>query len=217
VGASVHPQGSDTPCLIRHLKGLKQLPRRVVADAAYGSEENYAYLEQHQVENYLKYNTFYQDTHHYRNPEILRKHQFRSDHFEYDPQTNEFICPAHKRLSYRFTSRYKTDNGYESQRRHYECADCQDCPLKSQCTKSKGNRQIQISFQLRDYRKQARQNLTSELGQQLRVRRSTEVETVFGHIKHNMHFRRFHLRGLEKVQTEWTLVCIAHNMQKLAG
>ena len=40
--------------------------------------------KQHTLGNYLKYNTFYQDTHHYRNPEILRQHQFRSDHFEYD-------------------------------------------------------------------------------------------------------------------------------------
>jgi transposase len=221
VGYSVHSQGSDPTCLIPHLEGvrqgLKRLPKKVVTDAAYGSEENYAYLEKHQVENYLKYNTFYQDTHKYRNPEIVRKHQFRSDHFAYDAETDQFICPAKQRLKYLFTGRYQTDNGYESQRRHYECMLCQDCPLKSQCTKAKGNRRIQVSFQLMEYRKQARENLTSELGEQLRVRRSVEVETVFGHIKHNMGFRRFHLRGREKVNTEWGLVCIAHNMQKLAG
>jgi len=49
-----------------------------------------------------------------------------------------------------------------------------------------------------------------------RSRRSTEVETVFGDIKHNRRFRRFMLRGLQKVKTEWGLVCLAHNMQKLA-
>lgn len=221
VGASVHGQGSDTPCLIPHLEGvrlgLKRLPKKVMADAAYGSEENYAYLETHQVQNYLKYNTFYQDTHHYRNPEILRKHQFRSDHFAYEPATDQFICPAGQKLQYLFTGRYRTDNGYESQRRHYECAHCQDCLLKNQCTKATGNRRIQISFQLLKYRRQARENLTSDVGQQLRAKRSVEVETVFGHIKHNMGFRRFHLRGYEKVNTEWGLICIAHNMQKLAG
>ncbi len=51
----------------------------------------------------------------------------------------------------------------------------------------------------------------------MRAARSTEVETVFGHLKHNMHFRRFHLRGLEKVNTEWGLVSMAHNMKKLAA
>ena len=221
VGYSVHNQSSDPVCFREHMQGvrtgLKKLPKRVVADAAYGSEENYDYLQKHAVENYLKYPSFYQDTHHYRNPEIIRKHQFRSDHFEYDPETDQFICPAKKKLSYGYTSKYKTDNGYESERRHYECGECQDCPLKPQCTQAKGNRRIQVSFQLSEFRRQARQNLTSDFGKQLRVRRCVEVETVFGHIKHNMGFRRFHLRGLKKVSTEWGLVCIAHNMRKLAG
>jgi transposase len=220
VSTSVHPGGSDTPCLIPHLNGmsakLKSQLKNVVADAAYGSEENYDYLKRHRLGNYLKYNTFYQDTHHYRNPDILRQHQFRSEHFEYDEPNDQFLCPNKRRLSYRFTSQSKTDNGYLSTRRHYECETCTDCPLKSQCTKAKGNRLIQVSFQLRELRRQARQNLTSEQGQQLRAQRSVEVETVFGHLKHNLGFRRFHLRGQDKVTTEWTLLCIAHNMQKLA-
>lgn len=220
VSASVHQGGSDTPCLIPHLKGMsvkcKSQLKNVVADAAYGSEENYAYLENHKLGNYLKYNTFYQDTHHYRNPDILRQHQFRSAHFQYDETNDQFLCPNKRRLSYRFTSQSKTANGYLSTRRHYECETCQDCPLKSQCTKAKGNRLIQVSFQLREFRRQARENLTSAQGQHLRAQRSVEVETVFGHLKHNLDFRRFHLRGHAKVTTEWTLLCIAHNMQKLA-
>jgi transposase len=220
VSTSVHGQGSDTPCLIPHLKGmsakLKSQLKNIVADAAYGSEENYDYLQQHQLGNYLKYNTFYQDTHRYRNPDILRQHQFRSEHFEYDEPNDQFLCPNKRRLSYRFTSQSKTDNGYRSTRRHYECENCTDCPLKTQCTKAKGNRIIQVSFQLREFRRQARANLTSEQGQQLRAQRSVEVETVFGDLKHNLGFRRFHLRGQDKVTTEWTLVCIAHNMRKLA-
>lgn len=217
VGYSVHNQSSDPVTLIPHLKKLKRLPKNMVADAAYGSEENYAYLEERQIGNYLKYTTFYQDTHHYRKEEVIRKHQFRADHFEYDPQTDEFICPNKQRLSYLYTGKYKTANGYESERRHYACQNCQDCPLKSQCTRAKGNRRIQVSFRLLAYRRQARENLTSETGKALRAQRSVEVETVFGNIKHNMRFRRFHLRGLEKVNTEWGLVCMAHNMRKLAS
>jgi hypothetical protein len=220
VSASVHNQSSDTPCLIPHLEGMRvglgRLPKHAVADAAYGSEENYDYLKQHGVGNYLKYNTFYQDTHRYRNAEILHKHQFRSDHFEYDEQNDQFLCPAKRRLSYLYTSQSKTQNGFSSTRRHYECENCQDCALKSQCTQAKGNRQLQVSFQLREYRRQARENLTSEIGLQLRAQRSVEVETSIGDVKQNMGFRRFHLRGQEKVKTEWLLVCIAHNMRKLA-
>ena len=221
-GFSVHNRVGDPPCLIPHLEQVRhntggRLPKRIVADAAYGSEENYAYLEQHGAENFLKYNTFYQDTHHYRKAEVLRAHQFRAEHFAYDRQTDTFVCPAGKRLHFQYASRYITENGYESTRQTYACSDCAACLLKRQCTKSKGNRKIRISFRLLEYRRQARSNLTSPEGQRLRAARSTEVETVFGHIKHNMNFRRFHLRGLEKVKTEWGLVSIAHNLRKLAA
>jgi hypothetical protein len=39
-----------------------------------------------------------------------------------------------------------------------------------------------------------------------------EVESVFGRLKHNWGFRRFRLRGLEKVPIEWGLLCMAHNL-----
>jgi len=221
VGFSLHQRAGDTACLIPHLeqvrKNLGRLPKKIVADAAYGSEENYAYLEQQQVENFLKYNTFYQDTHHYRQPAALRPHHFRAEHFGYDPELDQFICPADKRLSFLSESPSTSDNGYVSQKRNYECHDCSNCPLRPQCTRAKGNRKIRISFAVLAYRKQARENLTSAEGLRLRAARSTEVETVFGHLKHNLGFRRFHLRGLEKVKTEWGLVSMAHNMRKLAG
>jgi hypothetical protein len=221
VSYSVHGRAGDTACLIPHLEQLRQnlagrFPRKLVADAAYGSEENYAYLAQYDAENYLKYNTFYQDTHQYRDAEVVRAHQFRAENFGYDLQADEFICPAEKRLSYQGTSRYTTENGYDTQRRIYACQDCADCPLRSHCTQAKDHRSIRISFQLLNYRSQARANLTSPEGEQLRTDRSTEVETVFGHVKHNLGFRRFHLRGQKKVTTEWGLISIAHNLQKMA-
>jgi transposase len=221
VGFSVHGRAGDTSCLIPHLENLRthlgRLPNNVVADAGYGSEENYAYLEQHALGNFLKYNTFYQDTHHFRKPELIRKRQFRAENFEYDPAQDEFICPAKERLTFQYASRYTTDNGYVTDRRLYECHACDECPFKGECTRAKGNRKIRISFRLLEYRRQVRANLTSEVGQRLRAARSTEVEPVFGIIKQNMSFRRFHLRGLEKVNTEWGLVSIAHNMKKLAA
>jgi transposase len=222
VGFSVHDQAGDTACLISHLEQVRQntggpLPKNVVADAGYGSEENYAYLAQHGVGNYVKYNTFYQDTHHYRDPAIVRAHQFRAENFTYDAASDTFGCPNGQRLHFQHTARHTSDNGYESERRVYECLACPDCPLRSQCTRAQGNRQIRISFPLLAYRQQARDNLTSPEGERLRAARSVEVETVFGHLKHNMGFRRFHLRGRAKVKTEWGLVSIAHNLKKVAA
>ena len=47
-------------------------------------------------------------------------------------------------------------------------------------------------------------------------RRGIEVESVWGHIKEDRQFRRFLLRGLAKVQTEWGLLSVAHNLLKQA-
>jgi hypothetical protein len=92
--------------------------------------------------------TFYQDTYHYRNPELLRAHQFRAEHFVYDLDRDTFVCPAEKPLHFQYVSRYTTDNGYASDRRNYECLDCAACPLKSQCAPTKGNCKSRISFRL---------------------------------------------------------------------
>ncbi|WP_445933653.1 transposase [Paenibacillus sp. FSL K6-1566] len=49
------------------------------------------------------------------------------------------------------------------------------------------------------------------------ARRKVEVESVFGHLKGNLSFRRFSLRGLDKVHTEFGIVALAHNLLKVAG
>jgi hypothetical protein len=189
----------------------------VVADAGYGSEENYAYLEDHHLKNYVKYGSFHRQQHKYRKPELIQRKRFLSENFPYDPQTDQFICPASQPLTYRYTGHEKSENGYPIETRHYEASACSTCPLKPQCTRAKGNRHMRVSFRLHEFRTQAQDNLLSEQGIKLRSQRSTEVETVFGDIKHNRRFRRFMLRGLEKVKIKWGLVCLAHNLQKLAG
>ena len=220
VGYSIHQQADDTSCFIPHMQ-KQEFPqgrkfKNGSGDAGYGSEENYAYLEKLGMGNYFKYNIFHQEQHPPRKPELLEKLRFKSTYFSYDQEKDEFICPAQNRMVYIETKPYKSKNDFLSERRIYECLTCSTCPLKPQCTKAKGNRQMQVGFELRRYRQQAKDNLLSEQGIALRKQRSIEVETVFGDIKYNMNFRRFMLRGLKKVEIEWGLVCMAHNLRKLA-
>lgn len=216
VGFSVHQRPGDPGCLIPHLEETKaqrggQQPRNAVADSAYGSEENYAYLEQAGITAYVKYNSFHQET-----KSRPKANPFAAEHMPYDEAQDTFTCPNGQLLHYKATWRYHSDNGYQSERRVYECANCSQCPLKEKCTKAQGNRQIQVSFRLRQMRARAKDLLLSEQGTALRKQRSIDVETVFGRIKQDWGFRRFLLRGLEKVKTEWGLLCIAHNLAKLA-
>ncbi len=56
----------------------------------------------------------------------------------------------------------------------------------------------------------------SPFGRELLYERQTTIEPVIGSIKHTLGFRRFHLRGLDKVRGEWTLVTTAFNCRRLA-
>lgn len=64
-------------------------------------------------------------------------------------------------------------------------------------------------------RKRMWQKVHDEFGKELYKMRMCTVEPVFGIIKEMMGFRRFMLRGIEKVTGEWNLVCLAYNMKRL--
>lgn len=65
VGFSVHQRPGDTSCFKPHMeqqkRNLPQLPKKIIGDAGYGSEENYMYLEEENLESYLKYNIFHKE------------------------------------------------------------------------------------------------------------------------------------------------------------
>jgi transposase len=215
VGFSVHQRPGDSGCLVPHLEGLKaqlgRLPEKVIGDAGYGSEENYLYLEEEGAEAYVKYNTFHLEQ------KKRKQDRFRAASFSYDDDEDEFICPAEQRLSYRWTQPYQTENGFQTELRVYECEDCSRCELKTQCTRAVGNRQIRTSLRWRELQQVATRKLTSEQGLRLRSKRPVEAESVFARLKHNWGVRRFLLRGKDKVEVEWGLLSIAHNLAKVAA
>ncbi|WP_273125330.1 transposase, partial [Bacillus weihaiensis] len=63
--------------------------------------------------------------------------------------------------------------------------------------------------------KKIRKRLQSEKGRKLYSQRKCDVESVFGQIKHNQQFRRFSMRGLQKIRLNGGLLCVAHNCKKM--
>jgi len=216
VGFSVHQQPNDGACLKPHLEEVAQylgcLPKKWVGDGAYGTEENLSYAEKTASIAYLKYSTFHQES-----KAKYRDDPFRAENFAYDPDSDCFTCPAGRELPFDHSFIWKTNSGFPIHKSSYVCLDCRGCPLKAQCTRGAGNRHLTISWNYRRLKEITRQLLTSEKGVKLRSRRGWEVEGVFGHIKYNRNFRRFMLRGLQKVRTELGLLSLAHNFIKLAA
>ncbi|MDO4207954.1 MAG: IS1182 family transposase [Lachnospiraceae bacterium] len=215
VGFTIHPNPTDTKTMIPHLEHVKEklgrLPENIVTDAGYGSEENYEYLEEQKVSAYVKYNKF-----HWEKKKKNRKDPFLTENLYFDPETDTYLCPAGKRLEHISRSRYQTDSGYETFRDIYQCETCDGCPYESNCKKSAGPRRIRVSHRLNELKKQANDLLCSEKGIDLRKRRVTEVEQTFGRLKGCWGFRRFLLRGKNKVKVEFGLLSIAHNITKIA-
>ncbi len=215
VGFTIHPNPTDTKTMIPHLKHLEEmlgkLPGNIIADAGYGSEENYEYLEEKKIGNYVKYNKF-----HWEKKKKNRENPYLAENLVYDRETDSFTCRNKKRLVYVGKRKYVTEAGYETRRDYYRCEDCRECPYAAECKQTEKPRTIQISHRLKELKKKANENLCSSKGLALRSQRVVEVEQTFGRIKGCWSFRRFLLRGKEKVKIEWGLVAIAHNITKMA-
>lgn len=215
-GYSVHQNASDSVCLIPHLEKLEshleKLPENLITDSGYGCEETYEKLIDKGIENYAKYSTFHQEL-----KKRKKGNKFQVEDFTYNTEHDQFTCPAERLLDFVSIQKDQTRTGYEVEYRVYESRDCSDCPIRDHCTRSKGNRTLSVNFRWLELKEMARQNLCSEKGQKLRKKRSVDVESVFGRLKHNWSFRRFLLRGIKKVNTELGLLCIAHNLAKKAA
>lgn len=183
----------------------------MVADAGYGSEHNYEFMEDNNIEAYVKYNYF-----HKQQKRGWKKNAFAIQNLFYNKDNDFFICPMGQKLTNIGTKKSKSDLGYISTVTRYQAQNCIGCPLRGLCHKSKNNRIIEINYKLNNYKQKARQRLLSEQGVYHRGKRCIEPEAVFAQIKHNSQFNRFRLRGLEKVNIEFTLVAIAHNLRKMA-
>jgi len=214
VGYDLFANPGDTKTLKVHLRRQKRRlgkgPEAVITDAGYGSEENYVYLENRGTAAVVKYNTW--------RKEKSRKWQediFRTENWEYNKQGKYYVCPNGKKLTYRGTKKEKTDGGCVITVDRYECESCKYCRMKEQCAKGAGNRSVQRNERLLRLRRKARRVLEDERYRELRKQRSVEVETVFGQIKGNQGYRRFLLRGREKVSTEWGLLVLGYNLKQI--
>lgn len=214
VNYSLHQTTADTTTLQEHTELYKtqyhHAPEIITADAGYGSEENYQYLCVNNIENYVKYNYF--DKH--QSGKADKKYPFKAQSLYYNSEKDCYICPMGQQMQNIGTHQIKTKTGFTQTINRYQASNCNGCPLRGVCHKSKGNRIIEINHSLNKYKEQVRKNLNSEQGIYHRKKRPWDVEPVFANIKSNHHFKRFMLRSKPKVEIEAGLLALAHNLRK---
>ena len=143
--------------------------------------------------------------------------------FRFDPVNLICVCPAGETISHRGIR----EDMYGNPKAMFEgrLMQCRNCDLKHQCMKNpdsanhrKGSGR-QVSFILENKRKPnftdwMKHRVDSDKGKLIYSHRMSVVEPVFGNIGTNKGLNRFSLRSKKKVQGQWQLFCMVHNIEK---
>lgn len=185
----------------------------VVADSGYGNEANYAYMKSSGIDAYVKYNMFHAET-----KRRYAGNGFLVQNMYYNPCEDYYVCPMGQHMERCGTRHSVSDLGYRSEVAVYKAANCKGCPLRGMCYKGKADRRtVEVNHTANEFKRQARELLTSERGMMHRSNRPIEPEAVFGDIKFNHGFKRFRLKSTRKVRVEFGLVALAHNLRKYSA
>ncbi|MFV0398862.1 MAG: IS1182 family transposase, partial [Bacteroidales bacterium] len=211
---SLFPNPTDTLTLIPFFSSFlgryNRLPRTAVADSGYGSEENYRFMEEHQIEAFVKYNWFHKEQ-----KRSFKNNPFLVDNLYYNAMEDYYVCPMGQHMTFVGKTHGKSASGYITRSHRYRAQRCEGCSLRTECFKAKGNRTIEVNHRLLEYKRKARQRLISEEGLEHRSKRPIEPEAVFGQMKYNMAYRRFRHFGLDKVSMDFAFFAIAFNIKKM--
>ena len=203
---------SDMDCFIPLMEKFKNLygfyPRYPIADAGYGSYNNYIYCQEHGMEKFMKFPMYKKET----EDEKYHSDPFRAVNFKTDEAGN-LVCPNGKAFRFAYRKAVK-GNLYGRQEEIYECEDCSGCPHAEQCKKTDRNRTIHLNQELTSMHREVLENLESVHGALLRMNRSIQAEGTFGILKQDRWYRRIVRRGLDAVRLELYLISVGHNLYK---
>lgn len=236
--AEAHGTGSEQALLLPAIDAVAAFRKSntlITADAGYHSDANMNALEAQGI-NALIADTgmrqrderFATQARHKQQPDPLHDKRagkkpthFKPSDFHYDTRQGACQCPAGKPM---------VSNGGEQTLRGYRAVmfkglpeHCGTCPKREQCLRHPERTKVrQVAFfkgradTTETASDRMRQRIDSPEGRALYSRRLGTVEPVFGNLRYNKGLRRFTLRGKKKVNTQWNLMCMVQNIEKLA-
>jgi transposase/uncharacterized protein YdcH (DUF465 family) len=193
----------------------------LTADANYHSASNIGKCVEEKVDAYIP-DRYYRR----RDPSYeaqrrywpKKKNRFSLEDFQYKEETDEYVCPCGRSLKLN-TAKYKN---YGNLYRRYagDPRECSKCRLKGRCLRGKSRRRwlcVPYGTEGPNYSKLMVAKVHSERGQKIYPQRLAIVEPVFANIREWKRLSRFTLRGKVKVNIQWLLYCMVHNMEKIAN
>ena len=240
VEAQAHGTGSEQELLIPVIKAMEDTladDTLITADAGYHSEVNLKLLAGMQVDALIadtnmrsrderfagqdKYKAL-PDSIHDKGGKAKKAARYQPKDFDYDAEAKTCICPAGKHLYQNGAN--CVHNGLVGVKFQGAQRDCVPCSLRDKCLlkpdKTKTRQVMFFRGKAQDapenYTDQMKRKIDSPEGRLLYGRRFATVEPVFGNLRHNKRLNRFTLRGRKKVDGQWKLYCLVHNIEKLA-
>jgi transposase len=193
----------------------------LTADSLYHSPTNLKKCDEEKLDAYIPDKDFRK-----RDPRLKTKGQhkpkkkrFTLEDFRYNEATDEYICPEGKILKLQVK---KTQiDGVIYRRYVADRNDCQRCELKSRCIiNKKGKRRflnVPIGSSLDNLTKPMIEKIDSEKGRKIYPQRIAIVEPVFANVRTHKRMDHFTLRGKVKVNIQWVLYCMIHNIEKIVN
>uniref|UniRef100_UPI00286D9B0E IS1182 family transposase n=2 Tax=Gemmatimonas sp. TaxID=1962908 RepID=UPI00286D9B0E len=240
VDAQAHGTGSEQELLLPVVEALASLRTNatvLTADAGYQSEANLAVLAERSVTALIadpdmrkRDERFADREHHTTAPNPLHDKSgdakktlpvFAPSDFTYDAEARTCVCPAGKSLNRRGAR--NVTNGYVGE--HFQGAkrDCAPCALRDKCLRTPETTVVRnVAFfrgredaEAETHTMRMQQRLDTPEGREQYGRRFATVEPVFANVRYNKRLDRFTLRGRTKVNGQWLLFCLVHNIEKL--
>ncbi len=181
-------------------------PKNMCADSGYGIYSNYEYLKKHNIGNYVKFQSW-------KGEASGKKPQL----FKLDDKNNIICLNGIVGKEYKTNTHPKMKDG-----KFYIWNGCNSCNYAYKCKAHMKEENKEADFRIKEIsinyellKQEARDNLLSVKGIELRINRSIQIEGTFGQIKQNMSYERIRRRGLDKVSCEIMLECLGVNIRRL--
>jgi len=241
VAAQAHGSGSEQELLwpvTEGLEGMRADHTVLCADSGYHSEDNLKALEARGIEAFIPDNGYRKrdarydgQEQHKAKPDALwdksdkpaaKPKLFQPHDFQVAQDLSHCICPAGKRL-YRNGANCNI-GGRRAIKFTGTQRDCENCPLRAQCLRHPQRTKVrQVAIFTGKHAKaeekaseRMKRKIDTDKGREMIARRFATVEPVFGNLRANKKLDRFTLRGRAKVDAQWKLYCLVHNIEKLA-
>ena len=239
VDAQAYGTGSEQELLIPVINTIKpylNASSLITADAGYHSEANLKALAEMKIDALIADNgmrkrdeRFADQGKHQTQPHPLHdkraakpERKFSPRDFQYNEKTNTCLCPAGQTL-YSNGKQCITKGRVHHKFRGAERV-CGPCTLRTQCLRHpERTKTRQVAFFAKhqvsplEHTQRMKERIDTDQGRALYGGRFATVEPVFGNVRSNKRLNRFTLRGRTKVDGQWKLFCLVHNIEKWAN